>query len=106
MPDHVHLLFEPQIKEQDKEGNPIFWSLSEILQWHQVGEVLITLTKLQGRKAMVWEKESDGPHDSRSIRHGGEVFIILSQSVGWGGGFSTAEKLYLVVDSRRRLGDG
>jgi len=21
MPDHVHLLFEPQIKEQDKEGN-------------------------------------------------------------------------------------
>ena len=32
MPDHVHLLFEPQIKEQDKDGNPVFWSLSEILQ--------------------------------------------------------------------------
>jgi len=32
MPDHVHLLFEPQIKEQDKEGKPVFWSLSEILQ--------------------------------------------------------------------------
>jgi len=24
MPDHVHLLFEPQIKEQDKKGNPVF----------------------------------------------------------------------------------
>ena len=32
MPDHVHLLFEPQIKEQDKEGKPVFWALSEILQ--------------------------------------------------------------------------
>ncbi|HET7626038.1 MAG TPA: alanine--tRNA ligase [Verrucomicrobiae bacterium] len=31
MPDHVHLLFEPQIKEQDKEGKPIFWSLGEIM---------------------------------------------------------------------------
>ena len=32
MPDHVHLLFEPQVKEEDKEGKPMFWSLSEILQ--------------------------------------------------------------------------
>src|SRR6266487_4216068 len=31
MPDHVHLLFEPQIKVQDHEGKPVFWSLSEIL---------------------------------------------------------------------------
>ncbi len=31
MPDHVHLLFEPQIKEQDKEGKPIFWPLGDIL---------------------------------------------------------------------------
>ena len=32
MPDHVHFLFEPQIKEQDKEGKPVFWPLAEILQ--------------------------------------------------------------------------
>jgi alanyl-tRNA synthetase len=57
MPDHVHLLFEPQIKEQDKEGKPVFWSLSEILQGikstsaHQ-------LNKTSGRKEQVWEKES------------------------------------------------
>jgi alanyl-tRNA synthetase/REP element-mobilizing transposase RayT len=31
MPDHVHLLFEPQIKEQDKDGKPVFYSLGEIL---------------------------------------------------------------------------
>ena len=30
MPDHVHFLFEPQIKGQDKDGNPIFWSQTEI----------------------------------------------------------------------------
>ena len=57
MPDHVHLLFEPQIKEQDKEGKPVFWSLSEILQGikstsaHQIN-------KASGRKEQVWEKES------------------------------------------------
>ena len=27
MPDHVHFLFEPQIKEQDPEGKPVFWPL-------------------------------------------------------------------------------
>ena len=32
MPDHVHLLFESQIKENDAAGNPVFFSLSEILQ--------------------------------------------------------------------------
>ena len=31
MPDHAHLLFEPQIKEQDKDGQPIFYPLGEIL---------------------------------------------------------------------------
>ena len=31
MPDHVHFLFEPHIKEQDKEGNPVFWPLAELL---------------------------------------------------------------------------
>jgi REP element-mobilizing transposase RayT len=57
MPDHVHLLFEPQIKEQNKEGQPVFWSLSEILQGiksasaHHINEA-------SGRKGPVWEKES------------------------------------------------
>ena len=32
MPDHVHVLFEPQVKEEDREGKPVFWSVKEILQ--------------------------------------------------------------------------
>ncbi len=33
MPDHVHLLFEPQIKEQDKEGKSVFWKPLRIARW-------------------------------------------------------------------------
>ncbi len=32
MPDHVHLLFEPQVKSYDSESNPTFYTLTEILQ--------------------------------------------------------------------------
>src|SRR5438270_5695450 len=58
MPDHVHLLFEPQIKEQDKEGKPMFWSLGEILSGiksttaHKINKA----AKVKG--VHVWEEES------------------------------------------------
>jgi alanyl-tRNA synthetase/REP element-mobilizing transposase RayT len=58
MPDHVHLLFEPQIKEQDKEGKPVFWTLSEILQGiksttaHKINKAA-TVTGVH-----VWQEES------------------------------------------------
>jgi alanyl-tRNA synthetase/REP element-mobilizing transposase RayT len=32
MPDHVHLLIEPQVKSHDPESNPTFYTLTEILQ--------------------------------------------------------------------------
>ncbi len=32
MPDHVHLLIEPQIKSYDQDSNPVFYTLTEILQ--------------------------------------------------------------------------
>jgi len=57
MPDHVHLLFEPQIKEQDKEGNPVFWSLNEILQGIKSASAH-NINKASGKKEHVWEKES------------------------------------------------
>jgi alanyl-tRNA synthetase/REP element-mobilizing transposase RayT len=57
MPDHVHLLFEPQIKEQDKEGNTVFWSLSEILQGIKSASAH-NINKVSGKKEHVWEKES------------------------------------------------
>jgi len=57
MPDHVHLLFEPQIKEQDKEGKPVFWSLGEILQGVKSASAH-NINKASGQKEHVWEKES------------------------------------------------
>ena len=58
MPDHVHLLFEPQIKEEDKEGKPVFWPLSEIL--HSIKSFTAhEINKAQQTKGnSVWEKES------------------------------------------------
>ncbi len=32
MPDHVHLLIEPQVKSSDADSNPTFYTLTEILQ--------------------------------------------------------------------------
>jgi alanyl-tRNA synthetase/REP element-mobilizing transposase RayT len=57
MPDHVHFLFEPQIKEQDKEGKPVFWSLVELLRSIKsfTAHEINTLEKTSGQ---VWENES------------------------------------------------
>jgi len=58
MPDHVHLLFEPQVKEQDKDGKPVFYPLGEILQGiksttaHKINKA----AKVTG--VLVWEEES------------------------------------------------
>jgi methionine synthase I (cobalamin-dependent)/REP element-mobilizing transposase RayT len=57
MPDHVHLLFEPQVKEQDAEGKTIFWSLTEILQSIK-SSTAHRINKAEGAKGPVWEKES------------------------------------------------
>src|SRR4030095_7458251 len=58
MPDHVHLLFEPQIKEDDAEGKPVFYSLSEILQAIK-SSTAHRINKLRGVSGeFVWEKES------------------------------------------------
>jgi alanyl-tRNA synthetase/REP element-mobilizing transposase RayT len=57
MPDHVHLLFEPQIKEQDKEGKPVFWLLSEILQGIKSASAH-NINQASGQKGAVWENES------------------------------------------------
>ncbi|HEY1786953.1 MAG TPA: alanine--tRNA ligase, partial [Verrucomicrobiae bacterium] len=57
MPDHVHLLFEPQIKENDTEGRPVFWSLSEIMQGIKSVSAH-NINKASGETGHVWEKES------------------------------------------------
>jgi 5-methyltetrahydrofolate--homocysteine methyltransferase len=57
MPDHVHLLFEPQVKGQDDEGATAFWSLSEILQPIK-SSTAHRINKERGVTGPVWEKES------------------------------------------------
>ncbi len=57
MPDHVHLLFEPQIKEQGPDGQPIFWSLQELL--HSIKSFTAhEINKLNDAAGPVWENES------------------------------------------------
>ncbi|MEO8043780.1 MAG: vitamin B12 dependent-methionine synthase activation domain-containing protein, partial [Spartobacteria bacterium] len=57
MPDHVHLLFEPQVKETDSAGNPVFWSLTEILKGIK-STTAHRINKAAGRTRPVWDRES------------------------------------------------
>src|SRR5205814_2457524 len=57
MPDHVHLLFEPQIKEQTEKGESVFWSLSEILHGIKSSSAH-RITGHRNSTGPVWEKES------------------------------------------------
>ena len=58
MPDHVHLLFEPQIKQEDEENKPVFWSLLEIL--HGIKSTTAHhINKATGVKGVhIWQEES------------------------------------------------
>jgi alanyl-tRNA synthetase/REP element-mobilizing transposase RayT len=57
MPDHVHLLLEPRIKEDRTTGTPEFFSLSEIL--HTIKSFTAhEINKLRQSSGAVWEKES------------------------------------------------
>ncbi len=57
MPDHAHLLFEPQIKSEDAEGKPVFWSAMEIVQ--AIKSVTAhRINKATETSGSVWENES------------------------------------------------
>jgi len=57
MPDHVHLLFEPQVKDQTATGESIFWSLTEILHGIK-SSTAHRINKLRQAAGPVWDKES------------------------------------------------
>ncbi|MEN3368210.1 MAG: 5-methyltetrahydrofolate--homocysteine methyltransferase [Verrucomicrobiota bacterium] len=57
MPDHVHLLFEPQVTDQDSTGATVFWSLTEILQAIK-SSTAHRINKIAKTTGPVWEKES------------------------------------------------
>ncbi len=57
MPDHVHMLIEPAIKDAGEKGDAIFYSLTEIL--HTIKSFTAhEISKLEKTKGSVWENES------------------------------------------------
>jgi REP element-mobilizing transposase RayT len=57
MPDHVHLLIEPQIRDQGISGQSIFWSLTDILRGIK-SATAHRIAKSRAMRGSVWEKES------------------------------------------------
>ncbi len=57
MPDHVHLLFEPQIKAEDQDGKPCSGHCSEILQGIKSASAH-NINKAFNQTGHVWEQES------------------------------------------------
>jgi len=56
MPDHVHFIIQPGIKGQDEQGNPVFWSLAEIL--HSIKSFSANeINKAEGKTGQVWQDE-------------------------------------------------
>ena len=56
MPDHIHLLWQPWVKEQNAEGESVFWSLGELM--HSIKSFTARkINELEGTKGEVWEQE-------------------------------------------------
>jgi RecG-like helicase/REP element-mobilizing transposase RayT len=92
MPDHVHLLIEPRVKQSDPQGNPIFHPLSELL--HSIksftSHEIARLRKSVGE--FVWEEEY---HD-RYIRSDRDLQEKFRYIVGnpWDSGVVGPEEEY------------
>ena len=57
MPDHTHLLFQPWPKEQDENGESVFWPLPELFRSIK-SFTAREINKAEGTSGSVWEKES------------------------------------------------
>ncbi len=56
LPDHVHLLLQPWIKEQDSKAENVFWSLGELM--HSIKSFTAKeINRIEGTTGEVWEQE-------------------------------------------------
>jgi alanyl-tRNA synthetase/REP element-mobilizing transposase RayT len=56
MPDHVHIIFQPGIKEAAADGQPVFWPLSEIL--HSIKSFSSKeINKIEKASGVLWQDE-------------------------------------------------
>ncbi len=57
MPDHVHILVEPQVESEDAEGRPVFHRLATLL--HSLKSYTVhEINHREQKKGPLWEKES------------------------------------------------
>jgi len=56
MPDHVHLLLQPWVKEQNAKGENIFWPVGELM--HSIKSFTAKkINQIEGTNGEVWEQE-------------------------------------------------
>ncbi len=56
MPDHVHMILQPGVKGTDRDGQPVFWSLGEIL--HSIKSFSADeINKVEKHTGPVWQEE-------------------------------------------------
>jgi alanyl-tRNA synthetase len=56
MPDHLHILLQPWIKEQNEDGEAVFWSLAELM--HSIKSFTAKeVNKAEGTKGTLWAQE-------------------------------------------------
>jgi alanyl-tRNA synthetase/REP element-mobilizing transposase RayT len=79
MPDHVHVLLQPWIKELNTDEKPIFWSVGELM--HSIKSFSAReINKLEAKTGEpLWEKES---HDRlmRSDKDVEEKFLYITRN--------------------------
>ena len=76
MPDHFHMLIEPQPKEYDTGGHPVFWELGDLM--HSIKSFTAKeINKAEGASGCVWERDY---HDRliRSDSDFGEKFDYIT----------------------------
>ena len=96
MPDHFHILIEPQPKDWDADGNPIFWDLGAIM--HSIKSFTAKeINKAEKSGGTVWQRDY---HDRliRSESDLGEKFEYITSNPARSG--LTQEGPYPFVWSR------
>jgi alanyl-tRNA synthetase len=69
MPDHVHVLFQPWVKEDDAQGSPVFWSLAELM--HSVKS--FTATKINKAENTLEQQLWENEYHDRLMRSDADV---------------------------------
>lgn len=92
MPDHVHILFQPWIRETGDDGTSVFWSLKDLM--HSIKSYSATKINEQGHQegTQVWENEY---HDRlmRSDSDVEEKFLYVCRNP-WEGEVAKADEGY------------